>query len=72
MGWAMPAGNCALSAGAQAAALQKAFPSYSVSVSIQGDQARFELVTRNDGTPWCLISVDAQEIWRELEGTADD
>jgi hypothetical protein len=67
----MPTGSCALSPGAQAAALQEAFPSYSVRVAIHGDEARFELVTRNDGSPWCLISSDAREIWRELGRTAD-
>lgn len=55
--------------GVQAAALQAAFPSYSVSVAIRpGCQPRFELVTRNDGNPWCVISPDAKEIWHELKG----
>jgi hypothetical protein len=53
----------------QASALQAAFPSYSVNVTIRpGDRPRFEVITRNDGNPWCLISSDAKEIWHELEG----
>jgi hypothetical protein len=52
----------------QAAALQEAFPSYAVTVSVRhGDRPRFEVITRNDGNPWCLISDDADEIRRELE-----
>ena len=55
----------------QAAAIQEAFPSYSVAVSVrQGDHPRFEAVTRNDDNPWCLISAHADEIWHELEGTS--
>jgi hypothetical protein len=61
--------NPAPSPRAQAAALQEAFPSYAVTVSVrQGDHPRFELVARNDGNPWCLISAHTDEIWRELEG----
>jgi len=53
----------------QASAIQEAFPSYAVTVSIrQGDRPRFEVVTRDDGSPWCLISAHADEIWRELQG----
>ena len=53
----------------QAAALQEAFPSYAVTVSLrQGDRPRFEVVARNDDNPWCVISAHADEIWRELEG----
>jgi len=55
----------------QAAALREAFPSYAVTVYVRhGDRPRFEVVTRNDGNPWCLISDDADEIQHELEGNA--
>ena len=61
--------NSATSPRTQAAAIQEAFPSYAVTVSVrQGDRPRFEVITRNDGNPWCLISDHADEIWRELEG----
>jgi hypothetical protein len=51
----------------QAAALQAAFPSYCVNV-IQhpGDKPRFEAVSRDGHSPYCLISTDAREIWRVL------
>jgi hypothetical protein len=62
--------NPAPSPRAQAAAIQGAFPSYAVTVSMrQGDRPRFEVVTRNDDNPWCLISDDVDEIRHELEET---
>ena len=61
--------NQTLSPRSQAAAIQEAFPSYAVSVSARpGGHPRFEVVTQNDGNPWCLISADADEIRHELEG----
>jgi hypothetical protein len=52
---------------AQAAALRAAFPQYAVNVlHRRGDRPRFELVSRDGGNPYCLISADAVEIWREL------
>ncbi len=60
----------ASSALAQAAALRAAFPGYIVKVLVnQRDGPRFEVVSREGGNPYCLISSDAQEIWRELRGT---
>ena len=37
-----------------------------------GDKPRFEAVGCDGGSPYCLISTDAQKIWRELRqrGTA--
>jgi hypothetical protein len=53
----------------QAAALRAAFPGYVVNViTIRGEKPRFEAVSRNGGNPYCLISSDAREIWRELRG----
>jgi hypothetical protein len=55
------------SARAQADALRSAFPEYAVNVLMNWrDRPRFELVNRDGGDPYCLISSDAQEIWREL------
>lgn len=52
----------------QAAALRAAFPHYAVNVlHRRGGQPRFEVVRRDGGTPYCLISPDAIEIWRELQ-----
>jgi hypothetical protein len=57
------------SAHVQAAALRAAFPGYIVNVITRwGDQPRFEAVSRDGGSPYCLISADAREIWRELRG----
>ena len=60
-GWPVPA---------QADALRVAFPGYMVNVLMnRRDKPRFEVVNRDGGDPYCLISSDAQEIWRELRGT---
>ena len=54
-------------ASVQAAALRAAFPGYAVNVLRQrGQYPRFELVSRNGGSPYCLISDDPGEIWAEL------
>jgi hypothetical protein len=51
----------------QAAALRAAFPDYTVNViQNRGDKPRIEVVSRNGRSPYCLISTDAREIWREL------
>jgi hypothetical protein len=51
----------------QAAALRSAFPGYIVNViKSPGGKPRYEAVSRDGGTPYCLISTDAREIWREL------
>jgi hypothetical protein len=51
----------------QAAALRAAFPSYVVNVLRQrGERPRLEVVSRDGGSPYCLISDDPREIWREL------
>ena len=63
-GWPAPTSP---SAYVQAAALSAAFPSYTVSViPRRGEGPRFEAVSKNSGSPYCLISDDAREIWREL------
>ena len=63
-GWPVPPSP---SAHVQAAALRTAFPCYVVSVVTRwDDKPRFEVVSREGGDPYCLISDDAREIWREL------
>ena len=60
-------GSGASSALVQAAALRAAFPGYLINVHVrQRGKPRFEAVSREGGDPYCLISSDAQEIWREL------
>lgn len=55
----------------QAAALRAAFPAYIVNViTSRGERPRFEVVSRDGGSPYCLISSDAREIWRELRQDA--
>ena len=57
------------SAHIQATALRAAFPQYAVNViGHPGERPRFELVSRDGADPYCLISTDAREIWRELRG----
>ena len=56
-------------ASVQAAALRAAFPTYAVNVIRQrGERPRFEVVSRDGGNLYCLISDDPREIWRELRG----
>ncbi len=66
-GWPVPS---AAPAGVQAAALRTAFPQYAVKVvTWWDDKPRFEVVARDTRTsPYCLISSDSSEIWRELRG----
>jgi hypothetical protein len=54
----------------QLAALRAAFPAYRISLIKMGGKCRFEAVRRDGGTPYCLISADAKEIWAELKATA--
>jgi hypothetical protein len=59
--------TAAAPASVQAAALRAAFPRYAVNVlRRRGEQPRFELVHRDGGSPYCLISDDPREIWQEL------
>jgi hypothetical protein len=51
----------------QAAALRAAFPGYTVNViARRGDKLRYEAVSRDGSSPYCLISTDAREIWHAL------
>jgi hypothetical protein len=55
----------------QAAALRAAFPRYTVNViKCRGEKPRYEVVSKDGGNPYCLISEDAKEIWRELKAAA--
>ena len=51
-----------------AAELSRAFPGYEVTVRWDRGVPRFQLRSRDGRSPTCLISADAQEIRRELEG----
>ena len=57
----------ALAVHVQAAALHAAFPRYAVSLITRwDDKPRLEVVSRDGGDPYCLISDDAREIWDAL------
>ena len=57
------------SAHVQAAVLTAAFPGTSSTCCRAGARKpRFEAVSRDGGSLYCLISDDAREIWRELRG----
>ena len=53
---------------AELAALRAALPGYDVIVTSRSPGYRFEAVRRRtDGPgPWCVISGDAGDLWREL------
>jgi hypothetical protein len=37
-------------------------------ITTRGEKPRFEVVSKDGGDPYCLISTDAHEIWRALQG----
>jgi hypothetical protein len=51
-----------------AAELRRVFPRYEVTIRWDRGVPRFQLRSRDFGSPYCLISPDAQEIRQELEG----
>ena len=51
----------------QLAALRTAFPDYTFTVIRGNREPRYEAVSKTFGDPYCLISTDAREIWRELK-----
>ncbi len=63
-GWPTPPSPAAH---VQVAALRTAFPGYTFNLIRHWDEKpRFEALSRDGGSPYCLISEDATEIWREL------
>jgi len=49
------------------AALRAALPGYDVMVTSHSCTHRFEAIRRGDGPdPWCVISTDPADLWREL------
>jgi hypothetical protein len=54
----------------QLAALRSAFPGYTFNLlTWEGKPPRFEALSRDGGSPYCLISDDPRELWQELKGT---
>lgn len=54
----------------QLAALRGAFPDYTFNLHSGYGKPRFEALSKTGGNPYCLISTDVREIWRELRATA--
>jgi hypothetical protein len=54
----------------QAEALRVAFPRYTINMITKRGRVLFEAVCRNGSNPYCVISSDAKEIWRELKASA--
>lgn len=48
--------------------LHKAFPAYTVTVRRDSGEPRFQLIAKDDRSPWCLISPDPDEIRNALNG----
>ena len=73
-GWDVLAGRASVPAGmlAELAALRAALPGYDVIVTRHRPGCRFEAIRRHeDGPgPWCVISTDPADLWRELAGRA--
>ncbi len=52
---------------AQLAKLRVALPGYDVIVTRRAGQPRYEAIRRRGDTgPWCVISRDLDDLWREL------
>ena len=73
-GWDVLAGRASVPPGtlAELAALRAALPGYDVIVTRHRPACRFEAIRRHeDGPgPWCVISTDPADLWRELAGRA--
>ena len=54
---------------AQLARLRAALPGYDVTLTSYSGRYRYEAIRRTDGPgPWCVISADPADLWRELGG----
>ncbi len=52
---------------AELSRLRAALPGYEVIITRHGPARRFEAIRRTDGPgPWCVISTDPANLWREL------
>lgn len=51
-----------------AIALARAYPAYWVTVRRDGGEPRYQLISKTDAYPYCLISPDPDEIGAVLEG----
>lgn len=69
-GWDVLTGRAAMPSGmlTELAALRAALPGYDVIVTSHSPGYRFEAIRRRAGAPgpWCVISADPGDLWREL------
>ncbi len=71
--WDVLTGSATVPPGAltELAALRAALPGYDVTITSHSRTHRFEATRRDDGPgPWCLISSDPADLWRELADRA--
>jgi hypothetical protein len=72
-GWDVLTGRASVPAGmlTELAALRAALPGYDVMITCHSPARRYEAIHRTDGPgPWCVISTDPADLWRELAGHA--
>jgi hypothetical protein len=68
-GWDVCTGRASLPPGTltELAALRAALPGYDVMVTSHSPSHRYEAIRRASGPgPWCVISSDPADLWREL------
>ena len=71
--WDVFTGSATVPPGAltELAALRAALPGYDVIITSHSRTYRFEATRRGDGPgPWCVVSSDPGDLWRELAGRA--
>ncbi len=69
--WDVFTGSASVPTGAltELAALNAALPGYAVSITSHSPAHRFEAIRRGNAPgPWCVVSSDAADLWRELAG----
>ena len=73
-GWDVFTGRAPVAEGmlAELDALRAALPGYDVIITSHSPAYRFEAIRRRDAGPgpWCVISSDPADLWRELAGRA--
>ena len=72
-GWDVFSGRASVPAGmlAELAALRAALPGYDVILTSHSPARRYEAIRRTNGPgPWCVISSNPADLWRELAGRA--
>jgi hypothetical protein len=70
-GWDVLAGQAEMprSVLAELEALRAALPCYDVQINTGSGQVRYEAIRRdNYPGPWCVISTDPADLWRDLAG----